>query len=128
MSKGTQEGTAAAVYRRCAAAHYTTWHKCGMERAVKQLAVEHEDVLYCQRWLLANVEPGPVKKYRVNFELLKYMMDTDAGPRKITPGAFQVALFLAGYSTLPGHDGEWVGVTRQSVRDLARRQSAAAGR
>jgi hypothetical protein len=119
--------TAPEFYRRVTAAQYTTWHRCGIDRAVQRLDAERDDVLYCQRWLLANVQPGPVDAYRVSFDLLKYMFDQDAGGRKITPGAFQVALFWLGYPTLPIMAGEMVGCTEASVRDIARRQTNGGG-
>ena len=122
-------------YRRCAAYQYTIWHKGGrewhrggMEWAIKRLDAERDDILFCQRWLLAHIEPGPVGVYRVNLELLKYMFDADAGGRVITMGAFHVAASTLGYPTLPTLAGEMVGVTRQSVRDIARRQTANGGR
>jgi hypothetical protein len=121
-------------YRRVTAAQYSTWHRGGgewhrggMEWAIKRLDAERDDILYCQRWLLANVQPGPVDAYRVNLELLKYMLDEDAGSRAITLGAFHVALFRLGYPTLPTMAGEMVGCTEASVRDVARRQTNGGG-
>ena len=104
---------------------YSALNGCGIDTAAMRLALwDHRNVTYCQRWLLGNIEPGPVSEHAIDFDLLHLMCASDAAGDgyQVTPGVLMAAMLLLDYPYLPTKAGFFAGCTRQSVRDIARRQ------
>jgi hypothetical protein len=86
--------------------------------------LDHPNVIWCERWLLGNLDPAPLNQYKASLDLLVLCAraDASAGGYYVSPGTLMLALMQQGYSCETTKEQVFVGVREEDVRNLARRQ------
>ena len=87
-------------------------------------AMDHPNVVWCQRWLLGNLDPAPLTQHKVSLDFLVLCARADAmeGRYHVSPGILMLALVEEGYPCESHREQVFVGVREADVKNLARRQ------
>lgn len=84
--------------------------------------LDHPNVVWCQRWLLGNLDQAPLTQHKVSLDLLVLCARQEPGGGGVSPGTLMLALQEEGYPCESHREQVFVGVREDDVKALCRRQ------